>query len=148
MVFRCWNCCRLVGKQKRRVRGAQRIFLQQFGQYPEQALQGVLPSYRSPKASACRLKLFSTTAEPSESPKTFTAVLKRSSSQSTDRISPIYSTGNPTAFNTITIVTSPASGMPAAPMAAMVAVTAITSCEVIVSSNPIACAMNMAATAS
>ena len=44
------------------------------------------------------MKLFSTTAAPIESPQTFTAVLKRSRSQSTDRIKPMYSTGKPTAF--------------------------------------------------
>ena len=76
---------------------------------------------------ALAVKLFSTTAAPIESPQTFTAVLKRSRSQSTDRIKPMYSTGKPTALRTITMVTRPASGIPAAPIAAIVAVTAITS---------------------
>ena len=60
----------------------------------------------------------------------------------------MYSTGKPTAFKTMIIVTKPASGMPAAPMAAKVAVTAIISCCVKVKSMPIAWAMKMAAAAS
>lgn len=42
--------------------------------------------------------------------------------QSTANISPTSSVGSPTAVRTITMVTSPASGTPAAPMAAAVAV--------------------------
>lgn len=43
-------------------------------------------------------------------------------SQSTAMISVTSSAGNPTVSNTITIVTRPACGMPAAPMLAAVAV--------------------------
>ena len=59
-------------------------------------------------------KVRSTTAEPTESPNALMAVRKRSSSQSTERISATYSTGRPTAPSTMTSVTSPASDILAA----------------------------------
>ena len=73
---------------------------------------------RDPRAVQSAAKLVSTTAAPIASPHTLTAVRKRSSSQSIERINPIYSTGRPTALRTMTIVTRPASGIPAAPIAA------------------------------
>ena len=77
-------------------------------------------------------------AQPTESPNVLMAVRKRSSNQSTTRMLPMYSGGNPTAFKTIIIVINPASGIPAAPIAASVAVTAITTICIIPSSNPAA----------
>lgn len=46
-------------------------------------------------------------------------------SQSTAMISEMSSDGNPTVSNTITMVTNPADGIPAAPIEAAVAVTLI-----------------------
>lgn len=88
----------------------------------------------------------SMTAAPQASPHTLTAVRKRSRSQSTARIKPMPSRGSPTARSTITMVTRPAWGMPAAPMAARVAVMKIMNCWARVSSIPTAWAMKMAAT--
>lgn len=76
----------------------------------------------------CAGNAFSTSAAPTLSPQTLTAVRNRSKNQSTDRRIPMYSTGNPTALSTITIVTKPASGIPAAPMEAKVAVSATVAC--------------------
>ncbi len=71
----------------------------------------------------------SITPAPTLSPQTLTVVRNRSRSQSIVRMSPIPSIGNPTALRTITIVTSPASGIPAAPIAANVAVRKMTICS-------------------
>jgi len=56
-----------------------------------------------------------------------TYVSNTHSSQSTARMRATSSVGNPTADRTITIVTRPACGTPAAPIAAAVAVTLLTS---------------------
>ena len=48
-----------------------------------------------------------------------------SNSQSTDKIRAMSPEGKPMVFNTITMVTNPAWGIPAAPMLANVAVTLI-----------------------
>ena len=55
-------------------------------------------------------------------------VRHRSRNQSTVNSTAIYSVGSPTAEKTIVIVTSPASGMPAAPTEAAIDVTAIINC--------------------
>ena len=63
-----------------------------------------------------------TTAHPRESPMTFITVLNLSRNQSTARIREILSEGKPIAVITITRVTNPACGIPAAPILATVAV--------------------------
>ena len=49
-------------------------------------------------------------------------ILYLSNNQSTDNIKAISPDGNPIVFNTMTMVTSPACGIPAAPILASVAV--------------------------
>ncbi len=61
-------------------------------------------------------------AAPMESPHTFIVVRHLSKNQSIINIMEIPSIGKPTAYKTMTIVTRPASGIPAAPIAAKVAV--------------------------
>uniref|UniRef100_A0A8C6HZX9 Uncharacterized protein n=1 Tax=Mus spicilegus TaxID=10103 RepID=A0A8C6HZX9_MUSSI len=75
-------------------------------------------------------------------------VLNRSRSQSTAMISVTSSAGSPTALSTITMVTRPAWGTPAAPMLAAVAVMLMVTICPMLRSKPFSCAINTAATAS
>ena len=71
-----------------------------------------------------------------------------SRSQSTARMMVTSSAGRPTVSNTMTIVTSPAWGIPAAPMLAIVAVIEIAMIWPMLSSISRTCEMKIAATAS
>uniref|UniRef100_A0A8C9QHZ8 Uncharacterized protein n=3 Tax=Marmotini TaxID=337730 RepID=A0A8C9QHZ8_SPEDA len=75
-------------------------------------------------------------------------VLNRSRSQSTATIRVTSSAGRPTALSTITMVTRPAWGTPAAPMLAAVAVMLIVMICPMPKSKSFNCAINTAATAS
>nr|AAC61495.1 antisense product of high-affinity glutamate transporter EAAC1 and EAAC2 [Mus musculus] len=75
-------------------------------------------------------------------------VLNRSRSQSTAMIRVTSSAGSPTALSTITMVTRPAWGTPAAPMLAAVAVMLMVTICPMLRSKPFSCAINTAATAS
>jgi len=65
------------------------------------------------------------------SPKTLIIVRQRSKNQSTVSSKAMYSVGSFTAVKTSVIVTSPASGIPAAPTDAMTEVTTIIACSAI-----------------
>uniref|UniRef100_A0A8C8U207 Uncharacterized protein n=1 Tax=Peromyscus maniculatus bairdii TaxID=230844 RepID=A0A8C8U207_PERMB len=75
-------------------------------------------------------------------------VLNRSRSQSTAMMRVTSSAGRPTALSTITMVTRPAWGTPAAPMLAAVAVILMVMICPMLKSKSFSCAINTAATAS
>ena len=71
-----------------------------------------------------------------------------SKSQSKDSNKPISAVGRPTVCKTMTIVTNPAEGIPAAPILAAVAVILIVMTWPMDKETPLSCAMKIADTAS
>merc|ERR1719336_775627 len=99
-------------------------------------------------AASSPLLRWLTMPAPTESPTTLMVVLNLSSSQSTARMMVMSSGGRPTVSRTITMVTRPAWGIPAAPMLAAVAVMEMAQICPMERERLLTWAMKMAATAS